>query len=308
MNNNSSKLLTYIKLSLVIIVWGSNFIVAKYLTTHADIFTVAFLRYVISAFLLVTFAYRKFGKHGFKQTRKNIIVLFLLGFVGIFLYNILFFGASSLISANDVSILFAFTPAISILLGAIFLKYKVEPFAYVGIFIALIATIGVLSAVDVRCHHYICLDSLLHLSFGHIVSLMAVICMAAYGVINKKAAQLELDPVTITMYSSLFGAILLFISFLFFGHGFAPIFKLDWKFWLGLIYIAVVCTVIAYIWYSKAIEQLGVGSTSIFLNAIPFDTILLGMIFLGTGITLRELLFGVLIVLGVIVTNIAQSK
>jgi drug/metabolite transporter (DMT)-like permease len=299
--------LIYFKLLTVVFIWGSLFHVAKFLVQGSDVFTVSFVRFVTSAVVLLFLCYRKYGTRAFKQDKTSWLLLFAMGVTGVFLYNLFFFGAEALIPVNQMAILFAFVPCVTVFLGTIFLKSKLNFAGYIGIFTALAGAIMVLSLSEPECGQVFCTNLFQHLVLGQILAILAVVAMASYNIFNRKASMVGLDALTITTFSSLFGALLLFVSYLHFGAPVQTLLHKSWSFWTGILYFALFATALSYHWYSEAIKVLGVGKTAVFLNGVPFSAILIGVV-LGDKISVAEFMAGVMIVLGVLLTNFATSK
>lgn len=308
---NLKKTFAYLRLTIAILIWASIYHVAKYLISEADAFTLGFLRFFIATLVLLVIYFYKHGiRNSFTRPDSHWLILMLIGLIGIFGYNIFFFGAESIISANEVAIFFAFTPCITLLFGRVILKQKVRPLAYVGIVIALIGTVGVitLSSSHAQSQDLACSLSQRALPWGQILAILSSVAMASYNVLNKKASKLGLDPLTITTFSALFGTVFLFVTFLLFGGKINAILHKPLTFWLALAYIAIIATVCAYKWYSDAICELGVGQAAVFQNGVPLFAVLMGVVVLGDTVSLNVILSGVVIIIGVILTNLTIPK
>lgn len=303
------KLRAYIKLIVVIILWGSVYHVAKYLVTGTDIYTVAFIRFFISAIILLVMYYAKERRLIIYRPKYHWWLLVWIGFFGIFAYTTLFFSAESLIPANYVAVLYSFAPCATVLLSRYFLKQSIPLIAYLGIIMALIATIAVVSISDPLCAgNLICMGLVKHVSVGQILAIGAAIAMAIYNVLNRKAAQCKIDALTITTFSMVFGCILLFINFLLFGAPVASLLHKPLMFWFAMLYTAIIATALCYKWFSDAICYIGVGQVAVFLNGVPLSAVLIGIIFLGQSVKMELILAGSFIILGVIITNCSVNS
>jgi drug/metabolite transporter (DMT)-like permease len=305
----NKKILAYIKLIAVIVVWAGVYHVAKYLVDSTDAFTLGFLRFLMATIVLLAMYFAKHGvKRSFTRPDSHWIMLWLIGLIGVFGYQVFFFGAESIISANEVAIFFAFSPCITVVLGRLVLKQKIFPLAYVGIVIALLGTIGVITMSHKTEYTYSCLINAHPKHWGDFLAILTAVAMAAYNVLNKKASRLGMDALTITTFSSLIGTLFLFITFLLFGGKVIDLLHKPLMFWVALTYIAILATVIAYKWYSDAICELGVGKTAVFLNGIPLCAVLIGVLLLGNTISTDIILSGVVIIIGVVMTNLTTFR
>ncbi|MCC2645497.1 MAG: hypothetical protein K0R94_1275, partial [Burkholderiales bacterium] len=242
---NNKKFLAYIKLITVVLIWAGVYHVAKYLAANTDAFTLSFLRFFIASSILLLLYFREHGVQKiFTIAESQWSVLWLIGLIGVFGYNILFFGAESIISANDVAIFFAFSPCLTVIFNKLILKHQIRPLAYLGIAIALLGTIGVITLSHKAVPEYTCLATSRLIPWGQILAILTAFAMALYNVLNKKACYLGLDALTITTFSALIGTIFLFISFLLFGGKMAELIHKPFAFWAAMAYISILATVI----------------------------------------------------------------
>lgn len=298
----------YLKLVAVIFIWGASYHVAKYMVSDTDIYTVSFLRFIFASICLMVLYYKKYGFTNLIKTKSDFGLLFSIGVTGLFLYNLFFFGAEALIPANDVAILYAFTPCITVLLASVLLKQRINLLAMVGILIALMGTISVVSFANPACSKIFCSSLFEHLSWGQCLALLAVLSIALFNILNRKAASRGFDALAITTIGSVFACILLGITFVFAGKPISGLLHKSITFWMAMMYFAVFTTVVGYVWYSNSIKILGVGPTSVFQNGVPFAAILIGMIFAGEPIAWSEFFSGLVIIAGVLITNFAVQQ
>ena len=302
-----SKYVGYTKLVLVVLIWGGVYHVAKYLVEGSDPFTVSFVRWFIASVVLLAFYWRKCGVAGFKKSTTEWKVLLLLSLFGVSVYNLLFFSAEVFLPASMVAILYSFTPCITVMLSAVFLKQKVSFYAWCGIIVAMTGAVVVINLSSPTCGKFFCIGLFSNVSFGQILAILASLSMAIYTILNKQASHMQMDSLTITTFSAVFGAIVLFITAIFFGDLPSIIHK-SWMFWLAMAYVSTLATVVSYKWYSEAICNIGMNKTSVFQNGIPLATVILGVVFLGQTISLEIIMSGCAIIAGVLITNKALSQ
>lgn len=303
MNNNLVK--GYGKIMLALTFWASLYHIAPIPLSYVDIYLVGFLRYLFASmiFLVVHYHYTKtlFPKLSAKQW----LYVMAVGFVGVFLYNLAFLWAEKLISGNIVAIIYAFSPCLITIVSSIVFKIHINSQAKVGILVALLGTIGVVlfsAGGDVAQ----CLNGI-EINLGEVLSVLAVVCFASYAVLGKCCVREGVHMVTINTYGAIVGMIM-FGIICGFKSDFSQITHTDFIFWASMLYIAIFATVIAYVWYLGALEEIGTYNTAVFQNMLPFLVILIGFIFFGKTISMLALLFGGVVFLGVYLTNIAVNK
>ena len=305
LNQINSRKIAYCKIIATVIIWAGVYHVAKYLSGLADVASIALVRFLLASIVLFVF-YRP-GKtlQVTSVTRAHWIMLMLIGFFGIAAYNVLFFAAEKRISADNVAIIYAFAPCLTVLLSMIFLKQRLSSLGYLGIAIALVGTMGVLGVSNPECGQLFCRAELHTMSLGQVYAILAMLSFAMYCVLVKKAILMRLDSIVITKLGTLCGAVLLLINYLFFGGSVIAFLHHGWVFWLGMLYTSVIATAVSYKWYNDVISVLGVPETVVFQNGVPFFTILIGIVITGSGVSWLEFVCGVVIVTGVLVTNYA---
>jgi drug/metabolite transporter (DMT)-like permease len=308
LNIDTKKTIGYLKLLIVVSIWGGTYHVAKYMIEYADIFTVSYLRFLVASTILVIMLYRKNGWAGFTSKPKHHwFLLFMVGFVGIFLYNMGFLGAETLISPNTVATIFAFTPCLAVLLSVIFLKQKLNLLGYFGIIIALAGVLAIIKFTGGDCGKVFCSDGI-EVTLGEWLALLSAFSMAVYNILNKLAAKQDMNPLTVTTFGAVFGTICLGIAFLIYGKNLNYLYNVPWLFWLALIYLSVFATVICYKWYSEAIHEIGVAKTVVFQSGVPVAAIFIGITFAGDTLSNGVFVAGVVVIFGVLTTNMALNK
>ena len=76
---------------------------------------------------------------------------------------------------------------------------------------------------------------------------------------------------------------------------------------LSLLYLGIVGSAVAYIWYYDGIQKIGVARAGVFIALNPLAAVLFGAALLGEQMTLATLLGGALIITGIVVENIRST-
>lgn len=308
MPSPKSHLNAYIKLTLAIFAWAGVYQSAGYLIKHVDLYSAAFFRYLIASIALLAILRIKTGKFiDVAQFKQHWSLLISLGIVGIGLYNLAFFSAEQYLSPNMVAIISSFSPCLTALLAAGYMRQRLSLMTYFAMLIALCGTIGVINYANPNCGQFFCNDIFTHLSKGEIYALCLCLFTAIYNIMNRVATQKQIPSLTITTYAAVFGSLVLFFPMIILGHP-SNIFSQNLEFWSIMLYTSLIGSVLAYFWYSESIKNLGVAKTVIFLNGIPFVTILIGVALFGEQVSLATVFCGVVIISGVILTNLMIKR
>lgn len=299
---------SYIKLVSAIAIWASLYHIAKHLLSHgADILFVVFIRYIISAVVLLGILKLKTGKIIHNLAPKELLLLFFSGCIGVSIYNISFFYAESLVSGNIVAIMFSFAPCITVLLSIIFLNLKPNIISITGMIAALLGTIGVINFATPSCGKFFCSSTFSNWDLGVALSLFAAFCFAVNSILVRIVSERKVSGIIINTYSAIFGVLVTVIIQL--VH-YKPInfdLYLNSEFILTILYVSIMATVVAYLWFTDSLIKLGVLKTVIFQNTLPLQTIFIGALFFHDSISISVLRCSLLVIAGVIMTNIGNS-
>ncbi len=282
----------YLKLICVAMMWGGTFIAGRIVTAELSPTLSALLRFGFAAILLVLILLKSTGGFPHLSVQQHVYAI-LMGLTGVFAYNLFFFAALSRIEAGRTALFVSLSPILTILVMRIFFQERLLRINYLGVCLALIGTLIVVS----RGEFFAAFTQ----SFGTGEMMMcgAVLSWVIYTICFK---QTQAPALTMTTYSVLWGTFFLFISLV---PEFMQlsILHISLYSWLSIIFLGVFGTVLAFIWYAEAIHHIGASRTIIFNNLVPVFAVLLAFLILKESITWSMLLGGSLSFIGVILTN-----
>ncbi len=290
-------MITYVKLLLMAVFWGGTFIAGRVVARDVQPFSAAFTRFVIASALLLLLTWRVEGRlPGIK--RGYIIPIILLGMTGVFGYNAFFFKGLSTVSAGRASVIVATNPVFITILSAFLFKEKLTLIQAAGILMSVTGALVVISRGDP--------SQVLTggLGWGELFIFGCVVSWVAYSLIGK-VVMAELTPLIAVAYSAVVGTLALFLPAYLEGATQDFVHYSAWS-WLGLIYLALFGTVLAFQWYYQGIRELGPTKASIFINFVPISAVALAFVTLGEPITPSLLAGALLVSAGVYVTNTAS--
>jgi len=288
---------TYVKLLLMAVFWGGTFIAGRVIARDVQPFSAAFARFVFASALLLVLTWRvEGGVPSIK--RRHIMPIILLGMTGVFSYNVFFFKGLQTISAGRASVIVASNPIFITLLSALFFKERLTPIKVTGILISVTGAVVVISRGDPS---QVLTGSL---GWGELFIFGCVLSWVTYSLIGK-VVMAELTPLIAVTYSAVVGMLALLLPAYLEGvtRNFANYSALSW---LGLLYLALFGTVLAFQWYYQGIRDLGPTKASIFINFVPISGVVLAFLTLGEPLTPSLLLGTILVSSGVYITNTAS--
>jgi drug/metabolite transporter (DMT)-like permease len=132
----------------------------------------------------------------------------------------------------------------------------------------------------------------------------AVICWVGFTLIGK-VIQKRIDPVRTTAWQSIYGTILL-IPFAIFE-------KSSWisikpNLWIHFIYLAVFCSILAYLIYNFALQKIGVTIVATYVNMVPVVGVIGGTMLLNESMTNTQFIGVAIIIFSLFMVNIKKKK
>ncbi len=282
----------YIKLVLTMAIWGGTFVVGRIVAQTLDPFTAGLGRFA-SASIFLWFLIRSRKEKLARLNLRQILLVILLGLSGIFAYNLCFFLGLKEISASRAGLIIALNPICITIGSRIFFQEKLTLLKLIGIAIslsgaALIITEGNISSIVTE-----------GIGKGELFILGCVFSWVCYSLLGKLAMQ-ELSALTTTTYAIWLGTLFL-IPVTIWENNRLP--TINFSTTLGLLYLGIVATVIAFNWYYAGIKEIGASKAAIFINLVPMFAIIFGLVFLQESLSAIAFLGGGLVILGVFLVN-----
>jgi drug/metabolite transporter (DMT)-like permease len=288
------KLIPILEALFAVTVWGASFIATKVALRDISPITVVWLRFAMGVIILgIAVATRK---QFALPKREEWLYFALLGFLGITLHQWLQSTALTTSRASTTAWIVATTPVFMALLGWLILKEKLTWLQTAGILLAAAGVILVVSNGD--------LASLELGKFGEpgdILVLISALNWAVFSALSRRG--LASHPATRMMfYVMTLGW--LFSSILFFsGPGLPEIPRLTFDGWLGVSFLGVFCSGLAYIAWYDALQALPAAQLGAFLYLEPPVAVIVAAIILTESVTWAALIGGGVILLGVWLVN-----
>jgi len=281
-----------VKLVLVAVVWGGTFIAGRIAAPEMPPPTAALIRYVTASLALLAMTFAMEGGLPALDRRQWLMVT-LLGFAGVAGYNYLFMVGLQTVPASRGALIMALNPAATMIGAALFLR---EPITIAKIVGTLLALTGV--AVELGGGNPLALVSG-EIGEGELALFGCVVGWAAYTLIAKNVT--GLSALAVTTYAALIGMLMLAALVVTRGDPLVPHASL--RVWLALVYMGVLGTALAFVWFLEGVKTLGPARAAIFVNLVPVAAITLGLLLLGERLTVAMLVGAALVVAGVWIIN-----
>lgn len=123
----NSKIITYISLVLVMLIWGSSFTVTKLVVKDVGPIQFAFTRHLIASVVLLPSFLRSFSKQSYPSlTKRDYLIITLMGIIGIGLYYPVFNLSLQHTSASSGALIQGTMPMMIAFMGTLFLKERIS--------------------------------------------------------------------------------------------------------------------------------------------------------------------------------------
>lgn len=294
---NQGQISSYTKLALVAMIWGGTFVAGRILSPEISGLFLATLRFLIASTAL--YLIFKLGRIPFvRPTAAQWRTLFLLGFFGIFLYNLFFFYGLKLTQASRASFIVAGNPAVIALIGFFRFRESLSLSKIAGIVCCLAGAFSIilLSRPDLSSGGE---DALT----GDLLIAGCVASWAVYTVFSRPVIT-ALGPLVTVTYSIFSGTGLLLLASLFTGSFTAEAAAaLTMRDILSLLFLGVIGSALAYYFYYDGIGKLGATRTGVFIALNPLTAGLCGYFILQEPLPGTVLAAGAVIICGIVLVN-----
>ncbi len=284
----------YIYVLLSIILWGSTAAVAKLLLTNLNNIQISFFVSII-AFLTLFFITLFQKKLNFikKYKFKDYLYFALMGFIGIFLYYIFFYGSLMFSSAQEAFIV-NYTWPIWIVIFSIFLKY--EKFSLKKIIAIILGFIGVYLVIT---HGNFNINSINNF-IGIILALLGGVCYGLFSVITKRK---NYERTTSMLFFYFFTSIYFGIIMIFFK---IPSISLEQI--IGLLWLGIFPSGLAFLFWQLALKYGDTAKMSNLIFLTPFVSLIYIFFLLREKILISSVIGLILIIVGIIIQSYNPKK
>lgn len=269
--------------------WGSSFPFMRFISA-TDVYSpssIMFLRFLVASIVLLIM--NKLLKSRLPN-KEDLPLIFVSGFLGIFLYTWLFNIASVNVIAGVSSFIISSTPIFTLILSVIFLKEKPSKQSLIGLSISFLGLF------------LISITELLNSNFS--IDILFLICCAiltsSYNILQKKVL-LKYSPLESVSYTVFAATICMFV--------FLPNFIVESQnstidVNLAIVYLGVFPAASAYYLWNLALSLAkNTASITSFQYAVPFVSIVIAFFWLGEAMSVLSLFGGIVIIIGMVVAN-----
>lgn len=277
----------YWMLVAVMLTWGANVPMLKYIGTQVPPATVTGMR-ILMAGIAVFIVLKVMGILR-KPTKREWRFIFLGSFTNVLLHQLFLNVGLTMTTATSGGLILGMGPILTAIAAAIFLKYYPSRLQWLGLILGIS---GVTIAVLVGSEGF---DT----NLGDLFVFISILSQVLSYMVVSKAAR-TLDPRVMTAYMLVVGSFgLIVTSFIVEPGGMVKFLDAPPLFWVVFLASGLIATALGHMIYNYAIGQAGATQSAIFMNLNPLFAMILSSLFLGEILTLRHFVGFFFIVAGV---------
>jgi len=279
---------------LAVVFWGTSFVATKLALRELSPSTLIFLRFTQGSLLMA--AMLLFRRETSLPPRETWGWLFLMGFVGIFVHQLLQVHGLKLTTATTTGWLIGLIPLWTAVLSRIVLKESMTPQKVAGLGLGFVGALLLITRGDVSAR-------LLSLpaTRGNLLVLLSTVNWAVYSVLGHGTLR-KLGAVRATAGAMILGWLML-----------APLFiaEAGWRElrhvsaigWIAVLFLGVGCSGLGYLFWYGALERLEASRVAALLYLEPLVTLVLAALILGERAGWLTLLGGAVVLFGVLLVE-----
>jgi drug/metabolite transporter (DMT)-like permease len=265
----------YLLLTLTALFWAGNWVVGRAMRNDASPISLSFWRWALAWALLFPFAWPHVRRE-WRVIWRSRRILIVLGLLGTGTYNVLSYTGLQTTSVTNAVVLNSVVPILIAAVSWAFLGEKLALLQGVGILASLIGVLCILTRADP--------ELLLGLKFnvGDLWVLASMVVWAFYTVALKWRPK-NLHPLAFLAALASVGLTAMLPLYLAGVGGHRGI-VLNTATALGLLYLGIFPALLAYIFWNRAVAEVGPTVAGLFMHLMPVFGTALAIAFLGESL------------------------
>ena len=276
-------------LVLATLFWSGNFVVGQAAVASMSPMDLTFWRWTLAALPLLALAHFV-EKPDWGAVLRRWPVLLLLSALGMSGYTLLLYGALGYTSAMNASLITAANPALIVVMAIVLLGEKTTRLGWLGIGLGLLGVLLVLTRGELQRVFSLSINT------GELMMIGAIVVWGSYTIIARR---LDIPAIAATAVQVVIATVTLAPFALALHVRFPETPAEGWS----LAYIAVFPSLGAYLFWNLALKTTPPGTAGNYLNLMVVFTAII-TVALGTPLTLVQVVGGLMVVAGVLLTGL----
>lgn len=279
--------------------WGVSFVATKAALREVSPVTLIFTRFALG--IAVLFLILKFSREPLIPPRNAWRMLAVMGFVGVFVHQMLQVHGLTLTTAVRTGWLIGLIPIWSAVLAAVFLGESFGPSKVFGLFLGTVGAVLVITRGELS-------SGVLALpaTRGDLLILASTVNWAIYTILGRETLK-RLGSTRATAAAMVVGWAML-IPFFVNAAGWQEYRSLSLTSVIAIVFLGVGCSGFGYLFWYAALERIEASQVAAFLHLEPLVTLVAAVALLGESVAVSTILGGVLVLVGVLTVQTAKSR
>jgi drug/metabolite transporter (DMT)-like permease len=282
-----------------VVLWGVSFVATKAALREVSPVTLIFTRFALGLAVLVLIL--KLRRESLIPPRNAWPMLAVMGFVGIFVHQMLQAHALTLTTAVRTGWLIGLTPIWSAVLAAVFLDESFGPRKVLGLFLGTVGALLVMTRGELS-PRVLALPA----TRGDLLILASTVNWAIYTILGRATLK-RLGSARATAAAMFIGWAML-IPFFVDAAGWQEYRSLSSTSVTAIVFLGVGCSGLGYFFWYAALERIEASQVAAFLYVEPLVTLTAAVALLGESVALSTIVGGILVLVGVLTVQSAQPR
>lgn len=263
--------LDWLQAALPPLFWSGNFLVARIMADTIPPVQMSLWRWCLAFLILLPFALRHLPAH-WTRLRTELPFLIVLGGIGITAFNCFIYAALDYTTVVNAALINTLMPVVTFVLAALILRETLGPRQMAGVAVAILGAALIIVQGDIVGIAEVALNR------GDFLVIAGLSFWALYTVLIRwRRTQL---PLTLFITVTIGFGILIHLPFVAWEYAQEGGFTITWETVAAIVYFAVFPSVLAYLFWNRAVGALGPGRTGMFMYLMPVFSAILGVTFL----------------------------
>lgn len=288
--------MAYLILTLAAIFWGGNYVVGHFLVKNADPIILSEARWAITGILLMSLYWHQVKANKTKIKNAIFVILFLAIFGQVLFPLTLYIGLQYTSSLN-AAIYMSATPCMVLLINKLIFKDNITRNNVIGVLLSLIGVIYLIlegKVTNIEAFHV--------MNVGDLWAMGSALSWAFYCSFLRLKDKSISGNVFVAVSSSL-GAIILIPVMVFYmvfnNVEFDAQHYVNMSFIMGLMYLVIFPSWLAYVFWNKGIQEIGATSGEVYTHIIPLSGGILAILFQNVQLEWFHVISAMFIVPGI---------
>ena len=277
-----------------VVLWGVSFVATKGALREVSPVTLIFTRFALGVAVLFIILWLR--RESLLPPRDAWPMLALMGFVGIFVHQMLQAHGLTLTTAVRTGWLIGLIPIWSAVLAAVFLGEGFGPRKVFGLFLGAVGALLVITRGDLSSRVLT-----LPATRGDLLILASTVTWAIYTILGRDTLK-RLGSARATTAAMLAGWVMM-IPFFVSSAGWQEYRHLSATGTVAIVFLGVGCSGLGYLFWYAALERIEASQVAAFLYLEPLVTLVAAVALLGEPVAVSTIIGGILVLLGVLIVQ-----